>query len=209
MNKTLYYAHDPMCSWCWGFEPTRKEFFDALPSNVNVVRLVGGLASDSQDPMQIAQQEALQGIWQKIQQAIPATSFNYNFWKECKPRRSTYPSNRAVIAARLQGGTFDILMTNRIQKAYYTQAKNPSDNALLIKLAEDIGLDVKRFSIDIKSRKVQHVLEQELSLARSLGLNSFPSLAYQVGNKIYPLSIDYLDANSLLTQINTINVSNI
>ena len=209
MNKTLYYAHDPMCSWCWGFEPTRKEFFDALATNVNVVRLVGGLAPDSQDQMPIAQQEALQGIWHKIQQAIPGTSFNYNFWTECKPRRSTYPSNRAVIAARLQGSTFDILMTNRIQKSYYTEAKNPSDNTLLIKLAEDIGLDVKKFSIDIKSIKVQQILEQELSFARRLGLNSFPSLAYQADNKIYPLSLDYLNANNLLTQIDTINLSNI
>ncbi|MFT6977114.1 MAG: putative protein-disulfide isomerase, partial [Shewanella psychromarinicola] len=21
-NTTLYYVHDPMCSWCWGYRPT-------------------------------------------------------------------------------------------------------------------------------------------------------------------------------------------
>lgn len=208
MKKTIYYAHDPMCSWCWGFEAVRKKFFDALPSDVNVVRLVGGLAPDSQDLMPIAMQEALQSYWRKIQQTIPGTVFNFDFWKQCKPRRSTYPSNRAVLAARLQGKAFDTLMTNRIQVAYYTEAKNPSDNSVLIKLAQEIGLDVDKFTLDIESDAIQKMLEQELSFARNMGLNSFPSLAYQVNDKLYSVSLDYLNVDNLLEQIEAINSAN-
>jgi len=205
MNKTLYYAHDPMCSWCWGFEPVRQQFFNALPADVKIVRLVGGLAPDSQEPMPIAMQETLQSIWKKIQVTIPNTHFNFDFWTLCKPRRSTYPSNRAVLAAKLQGDEFDTLMTLRIQQAYYTQAKNPSDVDVLIELANDIGLNPKTFAIDIQSNAIQQTLEQQLSFARSLGLNSFPSLAYQVNNKIYSISLDYLNANNMLKQVRAID----
>jgi putative protein-disulfide isomerase len=30
MKNILYYVHDPMCSWCWGFETTRQKIFDEL-----------------------------------------------------------------------------------------------------------------------------------------------------------------------------------
>ena len=205
MKKTLYYAHDPMCSWCWGFEPVRKIFFKTLPNDVLIVRLVGGLAPDSAEPMPHEMQLGLQNIWKNIQRAIPGTTFNFDFWSNCKPRRSTYPSNRAVLAAKKQGNEFDELMTHRIQKAYYTEAKNPSDTDVLIELANDIGLNSDKFEHDFQSSTIQTELLENLSLARKLGLTSFPSILYQVNDSLYPIQLDYNDEENLITQIDRIN----
>jgi len=120
LEKTLIYVHDPMCSWCWGFEPVRKQLFQRLNPNIKVKRLLGGLAPDSHAPMPLEMQVFLQNTWRKIENHIPGTQFNFDFWTKCQPRRSTYPANRAVIAARLQGEQFDELMTTKIQQAYYT-----------------------------------------------------------------------------------------
>ena len=182
MEKTLIYVHDPMCSWCWGFEPVRKNLFDTLDPNITIKRFVGGLAPDSIEPMPSQMQTMLKNTWQKIEHSIPGTTFNYNFWTQCQPRRSTYPSNRAVIAARLQNEKYDTLITHRIQQAYYKEAKNPSDDAVLIELAHDIGLNVKKFTKDLNSEKVNTLFEKELMYTRKLGMNSFPSLALQVKN---------------------------
>ena len=40
--------------------------------------------------------------WKRIQEVIPGTKFNYDFWTLCEPKRSTYPSCRAVICAKNQ-----------------------------------------------------------------------------------------------------------
>jgi len=209
MDKTLIYVHDPMCSWCWGFEPVKAKFFKNLHSSITVKRFVGGLAPDLQDPMPQEMQNMLKATWHKIQQAIPGTVFNFDFWEDCSPRRSTYPSNRAVIAAREQGVEYDELMTLLIQKAYYTQAKNPSDESLLIELAKELSststFDSERFIEDIKSQKVESLFQEELHYTRQVGLNSFPSLAYQVGNNIYSIALDYNNAENMLIQIEHIN----
>lgn len=207
MNKKLYYAHDPMCSWCWGFEPVRKQFFNNLSQDIELVRLVGGLAPDSIKPMPADMQLSLQNTWKKIQQAIPNTQFNFDFWSQCQPRRSTYPANRAILAAKLQGIEYDELMTQRIQQAYYREAKNPSDDSVLIELATELGLDTQKFTQDLTSDFIQQSLEQEILKARSLRLNSFPSLAYQVNNTLHHIQLDYLDANTMLNQIRTIDAS--
>jgi len=196
-----------MCSWCWGFEPVRKVFFQALPNDVKIIRLVGGLAPDSSTPMPFDMQLGLQNIWKNIQKAIPGTVFNFDFWSNCQPRRSTYPSNRAVLAAKKQGNEFDELMTHRIQQAYYTEAKNPSDNTVLIQLANDIELNIEQFEHDLNSPDIQKELLDTLSQARQLGLTSFPSLLYQVNNSVYPIQLDYNNANNLMTQIHLIDKS--
>ena len=51
MKKILYYAHDPMCSWCWAFRPSMDALIEKLPKEINVIRLLGGLAPDSDIPM--------------------------------------------------------------------------------------------------------------------------------------------------------------
>lgn len=208
MEKTLIYVHDPMCSWCWGFEPVRKKLFDALDTSVNIKRFVGGLAPDSSDPMPLQMQTMLQNTWRKIEQTIPGTTFNYNFWEQCQPRRSTYPSNRAVLAAKLQKPEYDEIMTHRIQQAYYVEAKNPSDDSVLIELARDIGLDAEKFTLDLNSEKVQNMLQQELMYTRNLGLNSFPSLAFQVKNNVYSIALDYNNMKSMLAQVHKIEAIN-
>lgn len=190
-----------MCSWCWGFEPVRASLFEALPSKIDIQRLVGGLAPDSDMVMPLEMQTFLKSTWLKIQKSVPGTQFNFEFWKNCQPRRSTYPSNRAVIAARLQHSKFDSLMTHRIQQAYYLQAKNPSDMNVLIELAADIGLNVDRFKSDCSSPEMNELLNKEIRFTRELGLNSFPSLAILGGGRVVPVKLDYLNANSMVQEI--------
>jgi putative protein-disulfide isomerase len=202
MQATLYYVHDPMCSWCWGFEPTRARLFADLDGRLALERLVGGLAPDSEAPMPEAMQIGLQQTWQHIQQVIPGTRFNFDFWTDCKPRRSTYPANRAVIAARLQSSEFDPQMTLRIQQAYYLEARNPSDDETLVELAVDIGLDVDRFARELVDPATHQKLLAEIQSARTMGINGFPSLAVvDAQGSLNHIGLNYTDADAMRAQI--------
>jgi len=149
----------------------------------------------------MAMQASLQQTWQRIEQVIPGTSFNYAFWRDCAPRRSTYPGNRAVIAARQQGDRFDEAMTARIQLAYYQEARNPSDDETLIDLADDIGLDVDAFSGSLKSAATQQLLVDEINSARSMNMDSFPSLMIERDGGLHPLMVNYTDVDAMLRQV--------
>jgi putative protein-disulfide isomerase len=202
VETTLYYVHDPMCSWCWGFEPTRARLFAALAGRVAIRRLLGGLAPDSAAPMPEAMRLGLQQTWRHIQQVIPGTRFNFDFWSNCAPRRSTYPANRAVIAARRQGAEFDPRMTRRIQEAYYLEAKNPSNDDTLVALADDIGLDVERFARDLADAATQQELLAEIQTSRAMGIGGFPSLAVvDASARLTHIGLDYTDAETMLIQI--------
>tara|TARA_B100001250_G_C19660148_1_gene726690 strand:- start:227 stop:811 length:585 start_codon:yes stop_codon:yes gene_type:complete len=190
-----------MCSWCWAFRSSLNILIEKLPQEINTIRLLGGLAPDSDVPMSENIREYVLENWRAIEEKVPETKFNYDFWEKCEPRRSTYPACRAIIAARKQKKKFDIEMTLAIQKAYYLQAQNPSDYETLINLAEKIGADKNKFSKDVTSPETDKILKEEIQQSERLGLKSLPSLLFINGEKKLVIKPDYLDANGMLEQI--------
>ena len=201
MKSHLYYFHDPMCSWCWAFRPLWNDIVSGLPENVIAQRILGGLAPDTDQPMPLEMQTKLKGIWQKIQQVVPGTQFNFDFWEKCLPRRSTYQACRAVIAARNQDPAYEEAMILAIQQAYYLEASNPADLNTLIELANQIGLDRGQFIAIIKSPAVNQVLMQEIEFMQRLGVKGFPTLLLEREGKFTNITNDYIDTNSALNQI--------
>jgi len=200
--SVLYYVHDPMCSWCWGFAPVLAQLLQSLPAEIQVMRLLGGLAVDSDQPMPVELQQTIAATWQRIQQSIPGTQFNFDFWTQCAPRRSTWPACRAVIAARAQGDEFDARMTRAIQLAYYTQARNPSDEHTLLELADELGLDNNAFAAALAGETVQQQLLAEIKRTRQLHATSFPSLVLDAAGSVWPIAVDYNDSAPMLELIN-------
>lgn len=195
MLPVLYYVHDPMCSWCWAFQAVYVETQLQLNNKVQHKRLLGGLAVDSMQAMPTDMQGYLQQTWRTIQGRVPGVQFNFDFWTVCQPRRSTWPACRAVIAARQQGERYDKLMTAAIQTAYYIQARNPSDDEVLIQLATESGLDVNQFAHDLHDSKTQQQLDEELNLCQQLNVDSFPALVLNRDGSIWRIPVDYTSAS--------------
>lgn len=211
MNK-LYHVYDPMCAWCWAYQPAWGEIKEALKDKVKIVYVLGGLARDSDVPMPDTMQKQISGYWKNIENKV-GTQFNHDFWTNNTPRRSTYPSCRAVLAARTQGEEESMLTA--IQHAYYLNALNPSDNDVLIGLAKQIDLDVEKFTKQFLSEQNKTALLNEIKFARSIGGNSFPSLFIEIAQDtgavakeqkdIYPIQIDYLNASKTIEEILNLN----
>ncbi len=191
MKSVLFYIHDPMCSWCWGFTQTLNELLEHLPEDIDVKRILGGLAPDSDAPMPESMRQQIKSNWSRIEDTISGVKFNFDFWAENSPRRSTYPACRAVIAARQQGEKYDVLMTKKIQQAYYQQARNPSNDHVLTELAEELGLDVNLFSENHVSEKCEQTLQTEIEQRREMCVASFPSLIIMKDREMTNINVDY------------------
>ncbi|MGB5446792.1 MAG: DsbA family protein [Psychromonas sp.] len=200
-ESAFYYVHDPMCSWCWAHLPVWQKFEACLVDLVPVHYVLGGLAPDCDHPMPAEQQKAIAGYWQKINNLL-GTPFNFNFWSENIPRRSTYPACRAVIAASWQNKMHE--MNSAVQKAYYLRAMNPSDVETHLILAEELGLNIDQFKADLSSAKLADEFKRQLTLAGNLPIQGFPSMVLKHQGKSYPIELDYKDYRGALAQVKTI-----
>lgn len=199
MSAILYYIHDPMCSWCWGYRPTWDALKLNLPKDIRIQYVAGGLAPDSNSPMPVEQQAMIKAHWHTIEEKL-GTKFNYDFWDKNTPRRSTYNSCRAVIVADNQGSQVEMIQA--IQEAYYLRAFNPSDNNVLIGLAKELSLDLPLFTRDLSSAETERELMQQIQFARELTHQGFPSLVLECNGVRHSIAINYQNYQTTLTEIN-------
>ena len=202
----LIVAHDPMCSWCWAFSRTLQSIEDALPEGIGSSLLLGGLAPDSDQPMPADMQSHLSGVWKQIEQHVPGTEFNHDFWTTCSPRRSTWPACRAMIAALAQRPGADREMSRAIQQAYYLNARNPSDDETLVALAEDLGLDAERFATDLHSDETKAEHHRQRQICQQLGIQGYPSMVLVTeaadGKSAHRVALDHNSADVTLSHLN-------
>ncbi len=177
MTQTLYYLGDPMCSWCFAFRKTILHIEEEFTKEVNLHYVMGGLAKDCELPMPRETQHYVQENWRQIE-AQTDTRFNWDFWRNCQPRRSTYLACRAVLAAGIQNLNLKSKVFASIQRAYYKEASNPSNLDTLMAIAHKFAaeLDVQRFEKDLLSGPADLLLQNDFSLRRKIGGHSFPSL---------------------------------
>lgn len=200
----LFYSHDPMCSFCWAFRPIWVEIQKNLAKRnpeIEIINIMGGLAPDSEEPMPENVKRKVQAAWQYIEQNIPGTHFNYDFWRLQQPRRSTYPACRAVIATRMLDSGLEGKMILAIQQAYYMHAQNPSDEDTLVACAESIGLDGALFTRALHSAACEQAFEQDRIHSRNLGIGGFPSLVIARGNSQFSIPVDYNNAAKVLDKL--------
>ena len=194
----LYYVADPMCSWCWGFAPVLATLRTVLPPTLKVHYIMGGLAPDSNEPMPATVRSYVQNAWRQVEKQTGA-SFNWEYWEKCRPRRSTYPACRAVLAAAQQGASE--AMFNAIQQAYYLAAQNPSDLETLYHLAAQLDLDVKRFKHDIHSPAIAEKLQQDFMQRRILQVREFPSLLLDKDQQYHWIMRGYASLEQVQTRL--------
>ncbi len=192
----LIYVMDPMCSWCYAFEPELEDFL-GKHSSLEVDWIMGGLAPDSTNPMDESLKERISSYWYEIEKKS-RVNFNHDFWKLNTPYRSTYPSCRAVIAVEFLKGNSSQQMVKAIQSAYYQEAKNPSLEETLIDCAVSIGLNESDFLKVLKSAETEERFQQHLSLSHQLQARSFPTLfCINDNNQAYSLAPGFMQAARL------------
>ena len=196
-EPSLYYVGDPMCSWCWGFKDARDEIFKAIGEDVRLEFVMGGLARDSDEPMPEETKSYVKEAWHQVS-ARTGAEFNWDFWENCQPYRSTYPACRAVIAAGDKGPE----MFDRIQHAYYLEAKNPSEIEVLCTLAVELDIDEEKFRADMASIEVEAELQAGFNTRRRIGAYSFPSLVLEADGKVQFLCEGYSSAQEVLQKWN-------
>ena len=93
-------------------------------------------------------------------------------------------------------------MTEAIQRAYYLEARNPSDYSTHLQLAEQLDLDVQGFKSDLQSNETEEELMRQLQLTQSMNVRGFPGLVLTLDGEQHGVAIDYVNPDLTLSLIN-------
>jgi putative protein-disulfide isomerase len=180
----ITYYTDPLCCWCWAFEPQWTQLLEAFKEKISYRYCMGGLLPDWKnyhDTLNSVSRPVQMGpVWMHAAQ-LSGIPIHDRIWFE-DPPASSYPACIAVKSAELQSFRAGEIYLQKARKAIMAKGINIAKEEELLKIAEEIAnedpplLDITAFSAGLKSGTGLEAFRADLQDVQCRGINRFPTL---------------------------------
>lgn len=176
----MYYATDPLCSFCWAFEPTLRKFRYQYASYIsNDTTVMGGMiekwekfGGDSSNGIQSAADVAKH--WREIGD-FSRMVIDGRLWLD-EPIDSSFPSSQAFQIVRRDYPEQAQAFLRKLRETVMVWNQDISKREVLAGILEEMGLDHEKILNDADSFEGRSLLNSDLGLARALTATGFPTL---------------------------------
>ena len=170
----MIYFTDPICSSCWGIEPQLRKLKLEYGHDVEIEYRMGGLLPDwSYNSGGISKPADVAGHWDEVSHYYQMP-IDGDVWLE-DPLASSYPPSMAFKVAQLQDGDKALRFLRILREFVFLRKKNIVKWEHMAQAATQAGLDTVRLKQDYET-KGKALLEQDLALARQMGVRGFPTI---------------------------------
>lgn len=177
--KIIYFT-DPICSSCWGIEPQLRKLKLTYGKDIEIEYHMGGLLPDwSYNSGGISKPADVAHHWDEVSQHYNMP-IDGDVWLE-DPLDSSYPPSIAFKAAQMQNQDKAVAFLRSLRELLFLQKKNITKWEYVEQAAARVGLDTAQLRIDFNG-KARDLFQEDLDLARRLGVRGFPTLLFSDGN---------------------------
>jgi len=174
-RKEIVAVLDPMCSWCWGFEPVLQKLRDDLSNEVEFSMILGGLRNSGEQVWDDSFKTYLRRHWSSVQERT-AQGFNLDLLEREAFDYDTEPACRAVVTVRTLDKTKQFSFLKALQEAFYLRGEDITQTDVIADIAGSEGMDKTQFIALFVSDEMREKTKTDRYKARSMGANVFPSI---------------------------------
>ncbi|TWI53289.1 ClpXP adapter SpxH family protein [Halalkalibacter nanhaiisediminis] len=177
----LYTFIDPLCAECWAFEPILKKLQVEYGKYFRIRTLVAGrlkawnMCKDTQKGLAAKKQE-IASIWEQIA-AKSRMSCDGDVWLE-NEWSSPYLVSIAIKAAELQGPQAGSRYLRKLREALFLEKQNITEENVLLKCAEQSGLDYEEFKKDLTSQGAIKALQCDITTTNEMEVDIVPTFVF-------------------------------
>lgn len=174
-NRKLIYIADPMCSWCWGFEPVIQNLVERMGDRADFSIILGGLRSETA-PVPPQRRMMYRQLYPRITEQT-GQPFNCDLVESDDFIYDTEPPCRAVVAVRSMHGDLKALqMFSQLQQAFYENNRDITQADCCVEIAAEVGVDPNEFSQRFASDEFKQATQADFQQGRELGVSGFPTV---------------------------------
>jgi putative protein-disulfide isomerase len=115
----------------------------------------------------------------------------------------TDPAARAVVLARRTSGDLALDYLARVQAAFYAEGRDVTQQAVLIELAGELGLDREAFAAGLEDETLKPETWRDYAVSQRAGVTGFPTLVVgpNADGTFAPISRGYQDPETVLAGV--------
>lgn len=171
--EEIIYVGDPMCSWCWGFAPELRKLRKRLRGRVRFSLCMGNLRNGHR--WDDAFKAYLRNQWREVDSRT-GQPFGSDLPEREAFDYTTEPACRAVCTARAIDPEQAFELLEALQRAFYAEGRDITEEGTLRKIAEQSGFNGEDFVTLFRSDSMREQVVADRYKARAYGASSFPSL---------------------------------
>ncbi|OSM02113.1 putative protein-disulfide isomerase [Magnetofaba australis IT-1] len=176
-----------------------ERFGAALPMEI----VVGGLRAGNTVPMDATLRNYVQGHWEKVYEAS-GQRFNFAFKMPEGFIYDTEPPCRALKVAQEIEPKHVLTLSHAIQKAFYVDNRDVTQEAVLAKVAQEAGLDGAVFAAALGEERFRAAAQADFRRAREeLNVCSFPTLLGENARGVSVVSPGFCPPELLIRRVQT------
>jgi predicted DsbA family dithiol-disulfide isomerase len=172
------YHTDPACPWSWAAEPRIRALMMEYGEDLGWRLVMAGLARETapgvspRSALPPAARGPLEEEWLHVS-AETGAPLDPLTWKE-GGIRTTYPACMAVHAAAEQGTENALSYLRRLREGIMCERLKLDHAEALVEAARQVGLDVERFRIDLRSHAITEKFGADLEATAALAAAQGP-----------------------------------
>lgn len=165
------YFTDPLCPWCWGYEPRYRALKAAFGDSLFWVLRMGGMED------RVPQVDDPDQAVARMERASLACRMpiDLEVWRH-RPPVSTVPASVAVKAVGFQDPALEDAFLRRVREAFYLEGRRVDTSESLFGLAREVpGIDLPRLMREMHDRSAKKAFMVDWEAARD-PLDGAPAL---------------------------------
>lgn len=199
-KDTILYVYDPMCGWCYGFDPVMEQVSKEWGDRFHFQVISGGMITGDRQGV-IAPQMA-EYILNTVPRLEKMTGVKFGDAFLTSLRNGTYYASserpsRAMAVFRSQYPDKAIAFAHAMQKELFLNGKSLEEEATYRSLCKDFGLDADAFVKQLDAPAATTAAQQDFNLSSRLGVSGFPAVIGVRDGKATLLASGYTDAAAL------------
>ena len=197
VERQLAYIVDPMCSWCWGFQPVIRRLVEIADGRAILRIIVGGLRAYNTEPTDDTAKATIAEHWRHVGERT-GQPFDFGFFERTDFIYDTEPACRAIVTTRGLDRAKAHDMLDALHRAFYAENRDITSVDTLGEIAAEIGFEREKFVRELDSDAVRHATRNDFVMARQIGVTGFPTvLAGEKGAVFRVLTKGYQDFDAL------------
>lgn len=190
-REAILYVGDPLCSWCYGFNPVLGKVEEVYGDRIPIKAVMGGLRpGELAEPLDERLRKFLRHHWKQVEEAT-GQPFSYEFLDREDFMYDTEPACRAVVAFRNFQPQRELAFFSELQSAFYRDGKDPCAPETFRGIAESYHVDGDSYLEFLESDEARYQTNLDFQLGRAVGVTGFPALVHLKEQRAMVISYGY------------------
>jgi putative protein-disulfide isomerase len=200
MSLDLLYFANPMCSWCWGFQPVVRTLAERRYS---ITVALGSLGADRARPMRDVDKATVREHWEHVVERT-GQPFDFGFFEREGFVYDTVPPSRAIAVVRRHFPALAVPFLGRLQERFYALGQDITDPLVLREAAGEFGIEAERFDTIFSDPTVAAELDAEWQQTARLGVTGYPTLLALPPGKPAVVTIGWRPLDEVLASLDAL-----